>query len=120
MTKARAVTIKRPDEFQTCYKKGKMVKNNLAVIHVFRREDNGSPRVGFSVSRRVGKAVERNRVRRWMKETVYPLIGQLPEGTDIVFSARVRAKEGGFWALQRAIRELLHRSGVLKDEGESD
>lgn len=105
--------IKRPDEFQRCYKQGRMFKNRVAVIHIVDRGDSDPTRVGFSVSRRVGNAVERNRVKRWMREIVYPIIDRFPPGNDIVFSARTRAKEAGFWPLQRGITELLARAQLI-------
>jgi len=118
-TRARKrARIRRPDEFQRCYREGKMHKNELAVIHVYRRGDDGEARVGFSVSRKLGGAVQRNKVKRWMRESVYPIQSLLPPGIDVVFSARTVAREAGFKRLNEAIRELLFRSRLLSKEAE--
>ncbi len=119
MTRARLPVLTRPDEFSRCYKQGRVHKNKLAVLHVFRRGDSDESRVGFSVSRRVGKAVERNRVKRWMREAMYPMGERIPEGFDLVFSARVLAKEKGFWPLQEAMGDLLKRAGLLRNVDEA-
>lgn len=114
----RRARIRRSDEFERCYREGKMFKNHLAVVHVYRRDDDGAARVGFSVSRKIGNAVERNKVKRWMRESVFPIQLRLPPGIDVVFSARTQAKEAGFHRLNQAIRELLVRSHLLPKEAE--
>lgn len=118
MSPARKAILKRPDEFRRCYREGKVFKNRLAVLHVYDRGDAEPTRVGFSVSKKVGKAVERNRVKRWMREAVYPLLPLLPRGFDLVISARARAKTEGFWPLRRSIHELLKKAEIWPKEAD--
>jgi len=120
MSPARKAILKRPDEFRRCYQEGKVYKNRVAVLHVYDRGDAEPTRVGFSVSRKLGKAVERNRVKRWLRAIVFPLLPELPHGYDLVFAARTRAKVEGYWPLDRGIRELLEKAGLLTKEAESN
>ena len=66
--------------------------------------------MGFSVSRRVGKAVIRNRVKRRLKEIVRQrdIAGSL----DIVITARVPAAQASYRELERAVDQLLKRTGL--------
>ena len=70
------------------------------MLHVFPRASDGSTRLGLSVSRKVGGAVERNRVKRLLREAFTREGERLPPGTDVVLVAR------------RDIRELAEREGL--------
>ena len=73
-------------------------------------------RYGFSVSRRVGKAVVRNRLKRLLRE----ILRQTPlqPGWDIIFIARSPAAGASYESLSKAVRGLLFRAGLLVEEYE--
>ena len=66
-------------------------------------------RVGISVSKRIGKAVTRNRVKRRIREAVRPLLPNLPPGRDLVFIARSAMADADFQQLSQAVETLLGR-----------
>ncbi len=67
----------------------------------------GRRHVGFTVSRRVGGAVVRNRVKRWLREAVRRQKAALPEGTDLVLIARPAAAGAGYEAIFRDVGAVL-------------
>ena len=75
-------------------------------------------RLGITVSRRVGKAVVRNRVRRRVREAARLLLPQLAPGCDLVFVARPASAGADWSALKMAVEQTLARASVLRCRAE--
>jgi len=71
---------------------------------------NPAPRVGFTVSKKIGNAVVRNRVRRRLRAAVTASqVGQLHPGYDYVVIARARAADCTYWELKAELEQALQR-----------
>lgn len=109
--------LSRSAEFERVYRQGRSFGNRYLVLHAFPRTDAGEltegPRLGLSVSRKVGGAVERNLVKRLLREAFVTLSASLPLDVDIVVVARRDALElaerDGLEGMQEALRELTAR-----------
>ena len=91
---------------------GKKLKGKLLMVMAVRGAATES-RLGITVSRRVGNAVIRNRVRRRVREIVREQFALLPQGWDLVVVAFPEAAGGTFRALQEDLRWLLMRARDL-------
>lgn len=82
---------------------------------------NGEPisRCGFTVGRRVGKAVKRNRARRRLREAVRLMWDLIAPGWDMVWIARPAINRAEFVDLQGVCARLLRRAGLLRAQPEA-
>lgn len=80
-------TIKKNPEYRKVYSKGRSVANRTLVLYFLPREGQGK-RFGFSVSKKVGKAVIRNRVKRVLKEVCRLNLHWFPDGFDYILIPR--------------------------------
>lgn len=110
MATAKMMRLRRTEEFRACYRRGRMYKGSTVVLHVLPNNESHT-RVGFSVTKRLGKAVQRNLVRRRLQAIVREC--ELAPGFDVVIAARVRAKDVTFAELKSGVCALLRRSGLL-------
>lgn len=121
-TSSRAGRLSRSAEFQRVYRQGRSHANRHLVLYVFQSPSAAPARLGLSVSRKVGGAVERNRVKRLLREAFGELRGQLPESHDIVLVARPAALElaerEGLAGLRAALAELLAKAALAPADGE--
>ena len=111
--------LSRSAEFERVYRHGRSTANRHLVLYAFPTESTDGPRVGLSVSRKVGGAVERNRVKRLLREAFANAEGSLAAGHDIVVVARPAARElaerDGLAGIDGALSELLAKSGLRRN-----
>jgi ribonuclease P protein component len=122
--RSRRQRLSRSAEFDRVYREGRSHANRYLVVYSFPREaDEASPRLGVSVGRKVGGAVERNRVKRLLREAFWAVADELPDGHDFVVVARPESGElassEGEPGVERSLRELLEKAGLTSSESEA-
>ena len=107
--------LTKPSQYALVYSKGSSWVNNLTVMKAL---PNGLTltRYGLSVSKRLGKAVTRNRVKRLLREILR--LTPLKPGWDIIFIARPAAANANYTVLEKSVDSLLFRAGLLVEENE--
>lgn len=109
-------TLKKNKEFNFVYRRGKAQgAKNMTLVFVKSRY--GGVRVGFSVSKKVGNAVVRNRVRRRLKEAYRGLYEGLSGSYSLVFVARDTIARSEFSEICRDMRYLLKKADIFSSSG---
>jgi ribonuclease P protein component len=121
----RRSRLSRSQDFDRVYRAGRSVANRYLVLYYFLREeavqsripDDDSPRVGFSVSKRLGSAVERNRVKRALREAYRLNEHRVARDRDLVLIARAPLTEllerDGLAGVEEKLVEVLSKASLL-------
>jgi len=119
---SRGGRLSRSAEFERVYRHGRSNATRHFVLYVFDSPTAGPTRLGLSVSRKVGGAVQRNHVKRVLREAFAALAEQVGDGHDLVIVARPGAAElaerDGLEGVLAAITELLAKAGLTAAEAE--
>ena len=108
--------LSRSAEFERVYRQGRSLGNRHLVLYAFPTAGADRPRLGLSVSRKVGGAVHRNRVKRLLREAFAEEEAGLTGGQDLVIVARPEVRElaerEGLVGVGQALGDLLERAGL--------
>jgi ribonuclease P protein component len=113
--------LSRSGEFERVYREGTSHASRYLVVHAFPRPgDDGSPRLGVSVGRKLGGAVERNRVKRLLRDAFWACSERVAPGHDFVIVARPDAGElavaRGERGMEEALEQVLTDAGLSREE----
>jgi len=109
--------LKHRAEFLRAASRGRKVAVHGLVLQALSRPDGGPARVGFTVTKKVGNAVIRNRTRRRLKEAARLLLRETPvSGVDLVLIGRDTTRGRPFPALIDDLRRALDKAGVARME----
>ena len=113
------IPLKQNHEFRRLYHKGKSAVSPYFVIYC-RRTGRPVSRLGITTGVKLGNAVKRNRARRRIRELYRTSEAQLRTGFDLVIVARTRVIYGRYDELERSLRQLFKKLGLLEPSGGED
>jgi ribonuclease P protein component len=112
--RASRARLSRSADFERVFRQGRSHACREFVLYLFPRDGHGPPRLGLSVSRKVGGAVQRNLVKRLLREAFALEGSQLPAGADAVVLARREAwalvEREGLEGVRRTLADLIARA----------
>lgn len=112
-------SLQKNSQFRYVYQRGKSIANRHLVLYVIKNRTGGN-RLGISVSKKVGKSVVRSRVTRLIRESYRLTESRVEQGYDLVFIARVGAKDIDYHTMDASLKHLLKKHHLLLPEKEEE
>jgi ribonuclease P protein component len=106
--------VKKNTEFQEVFKKGTSIANRQFVVYRLKKEDQQFFRIGLSVSKKIGNAVVRNQIKRYIRQVFLELKEEVKNDFDYVIIARKPAADMDFHEVKKSLIHVLKKSKALK------
>jgi ribonuclease P protein component len=106
--------IKKNKEFQEVFQRGTSMANRQFVVYMLDRPEQPYFRIGLSVSKKLGKAVVRNRIKRYIRQCFLEMKEEIMPGKDYVVIARLPVAEMDYFEVKKSLIHVLRKAGVLK------
>ncbi|QTD40176.1 ribonuclease P protein component [Sporosarcina sp. Te-1] len=106
--------IKKNEEFQKVFKSGKSFANRQFVVYVLRKEEQTEFRIGLSVGKKIGNAVKRNQIKRYIRQAFLELKDELKSDVDYVIIARHQAANLDFHETKKSLQHVLRIAKVIR------
>jgi ribonuclease P protein component len=110
----KELRVKKNKEFQEAFQKGQSFANRQFVVYSLKKADQDYFRIGLSVSKKIGNAVTRNQIKRYIRQAVFELSDLLAPGNDYVIIARKPAAEMDFFEVKKSLTHVFKVGKVLK------
>lgn len=107
-------SLKRNNDFRRIYSRGKSFAGGYTVVYMSKNRLD-SNRVGLTVSKSIGKAVTRNRLKRLMRESLRQLEDKLPKGYDIIIVSRSRAVGKSQMQIMKDMEYVMRKLGLIEN-----
>lgn len=108
--------IKKNEEFQQVFHKGESFANRQFVIYILPKEEQDYFRIGLSVSKKIGNAVMRNQIKRYIRQSFLEMKDDLLTQRDYVIIARKPAAQMDFHEVKSSLAHALRKGKALKKQ----
>ncbi|WP_284140667.1 MULTISPECIES: ribonuclease P protein component [unclassified Virgibacillus] len=110
----KAFRVKDNKEFQAIFNHGKSFANRQLVIYYLQKSEQTHFRVGISVGKKIGNAVVRNRIKRYIRQAFQEMDALIQPNYDIIIIARNPTKDMGFHEIKKSLNHLLFKEKLFK------
>lgn len=108
-----SLRLRKNKEFKLTYEKGCLLKGEYLVLY-YRKNDQENSKFGFSISKKIGNAVVRNRIKRILRECCRINRDKIVNGYNIIFVARSKIKGINYHLVEKEMLAMLEKAGLLR------
>lgn len=107
--------LSKNEDFQTVYKKGRSMANRQFVVYVLKGKNKEYSRVGLSVSKKMGNAVVRNKIKRYIREVLKDIEDKLQLGNDYIIISRRPVVDMDYHQAKSSLVHVLKKAKVFHE-----
>lgn len=115
MTLKKEYRVKKNKEFQEAFKKGKSFANRQFVVYSLEKPGQEHFRIGLSISKKIGNAVTRNQIKRYVRQAFLEMENDLHNQFDYIIIARKPVADMGFHDIKKSLTHVLKLSRVFQN-----
>ncbi|SDW76786.1 ribonuclease P protein component [Marinococcus luteus] len=105
--------LKKNHEFSYIFAHGTSFANRQFVLYTLKKEEQVHYRAGLTVSKRMGNAVMRNRIKRYLREALSELEPRIPGGYDLIVIARKPVADMDYHETKKSLTHVFKKAGLL-------
>ena len=110
----RKYRIKKNKDFQVVFKKGKSIANRQFVLYILQKPEEKEFRIGLSVSKKIGNAVTRNKVKRLIRQVFLEEKHRIAYGKEFIIIARKPAAEMNYHEVKGSLHHLFRKAKIYQ------
>lgn len=108
--------IKQEKEFREIMQLKNSFANRHLIIYIRHHNQYHHPRVGLSVGKKLGNAVKRNQVKRYLRQAIQGVFAELPPDIDIILIARPQAANLSYYEMEKNLHHVFRLADIWKDK----
>jgi len=108
--------IKKNEDFQTVFKRGKSIANRQFVIYMLQKPEQKEFRIGLSVSKKIGNAVTRNRIKRLIRQVFLEDKDKIAGGREYIIIARKPVADMGYHEVKSSLHHLFRKGKMYRSK----
>ncbi|MGM7723388.1 ribonuclease P protein component [Metabacillus sp. Hm71] len=112
----RKYRIKKNEDFQAVFKHGKSIANRQFVIYIMQNPEEKEFRIGLSVSKKIGNAVTRNRIKRLIRQVFLEDKHKIASGKEYIIIARKPAADMGYHEVKSSLNHLFRKAKIYQSK----
>lgn len=105
--------VKSEYDFQKVFHEGKSVANRQLVLYIFSKPEQAHFRIGISVGKKIGNAVKRNQVKRYIRQAIQELENQIDPQLDFLLIARPDIRDKNFQEIKQSIIHVMKLAKII-------
>ncbi|HLR65190.1 MAG TPA: ribonuclease P protein component [Pseudogracilibacillus sp.] len=105
--------VKKQDDFQYILRKGNSFANRELVLYYLKNPEQKHFRIGISVGKKIGNAVVRNQIKRYIRQAIHELEETIDPRIDFIIIARMPTKNMSFFQIKKSISHLLYKQRLF-------